>query len=140
MTLRYRVDGREFLERRSRASGVLARILGGETFDAAEVLRAWQTIVEELPEIPFEPGRRYRIRCVAGKAEVRHVHITNEETGATYGADLPAEVEPTYQDLELIFLQRVRRPPAPGSSLLFAMDDGRTAMLGDLDVLEADEL
>lgn len=145
MTLHYRAEGREFLDRRRRATEIMDRIVGGKTFDGREVARDWSALMREIPEIPFEEGRRYRLRVVAGAAEVKHAHLeelVGEEAGRVIGVDLPMAIEGTveFRELEVVFVGRVARLPTGGSSTLWLLDDGETALLGDVDVLEADEV
>lgn len=138
--LRYRVDGREFLERRRRASAVLARAMSGDDFDPGDLLRDWQAIVNEVPELPFEPGGLYRIRCIAGEPQVRHVHLRQEATGIEVGLDVPVETAPEAREEVLMFEARINRLPGGGSSLLFVTRDGARALLADIDIIEAREL
>jgi hypothetical protein len=137
----YWAEPEAFFERRRRAKAVLERITSGQTFDGPTIVREWRAIVAEIDPIPFQPGRRYRLRFVAGQAEVKHVHMLNEDTGHAFGLDIPVENSPDFHELEVTFLSRI----SPGGQdryggTLFELPDGKTALIGDLDVLEADEL
>jgi hypothetical protein len=136
----YQVGGREFLDRRHRASVIVDRITSGEPFSRDDVLRDWQAIANEIPEIPYEVDRRYRIRVVAGAPAVRHVHLQSQDTGELYALNVPVETNPQYQELEVTFLSRAARLAGGGSTAVFALPDGDLAMLADLDVLRVDQL
>jgi len=99
-------------------------------------------ILDEIEPLPLVVGRRYRIRTLAGKPDAQRVVHACDEAGQLLHVEYPVATHPEWLEMVLTFDRRVYGLPgrrSPGSGL-YLTEDGRTALLADIDILELEEV
>ncbi len=129
----YRVaDEAAFLERLDR---MRAATHGGH-LDPREIA----AILREVEPLPWRVGQWYRIRIRAGRPAWRHVHGF-DEAGQEHAIDVPQVRDEQWVTLEASPARRLPTMPGwPIGSMVFDLRDGTTALLGEMDIAEAEEI
>ena len=133
MSFPYEVDGRTYLDRARRMRA--ATHMGGKVIRPDEI----RAILAEVPPVPFEAGRSYRIRVLAGEPVPRHLHGIDEH-GVEHALDTVDLAALEWRDFVGTYLGRFE--PEHGALvglLAFGMEDGQLAALADIDILRAEE-
>jgi hypothetical protein len=125
------VDGQEFLDRQKRMRDALQRL-------------DWRTladIIDEVEPFPLVPGQRYRIRALGGEPDAQRIVHAHDEKDQHFHIEYPFATQPEWKEMIVTFNRRVygvKGRRSPGSAL-YALDDGRTALLADGDIIEIED-
>lgn len=125
------VDGPEFLDRQKRMRAALAVL---DHFAVADIL-------DEIEPFPLVPGQRYRIRALGGEPDAQRIVHAHDEKGQHFHIEYPVATQPEWKEITVTFVRRVfgvKGRRSPGSAL-YRLDDGRTALLADADIIEIED-